>query len=109
MHSHFLSRTQMDRFILDDQTRFWQEIDELPELNPIRDYKVVIDVHYENKVSLDLDTRVKAILTLFESKRSDKFYILEMAINLRNKCIKADRTDLVDFLDVEVQKRLDKL
>lgn len=109
MHSHFLSRNQLDRFVLDDDVRFWVELDDIIELNPIRDYKVIIDVRYENKVSLDLDTRVKAILDLFESKRSDKFYVLEMAINLRNKCIQANRQDLVEFLDVEVQKKLDKL
>lgn len=65
MTNNFFSRTQLDKYALDDDTRFWVELYETIELNPIREFKnVIIETPYENKISLDLDTRIKAIIEL---------------------------------------------
>lgn len=106
MTNNFFSRTQLDKYALDDDTRFWIELYETIELNPIREFKnVIIETPYENKVSLDLDTRIKAIIELLGSKKSNKFYIMGMANKLRNKCIKENRYDLIETLDNEIIRR----
>ena len=106
MNNNFFSRNQLDKYALDDDTRFWVELYETIELNPIREFKnVIIETPYENKVSLDLDTRIKAIIELLGSKKSNKFYIMGMANKLRNKCIKENRYDLIETLDNEIIRR----
>ena len=106
MTNNFFSRTQLDKYALDDDTRFWVELYETIELNPIREFKnVIIETPYENKVSIDLDTRIKAIIELLGSKKSNKFYIMGMANKLRNKCIKENRYDLIETLDNEIIRR----
>jgi len=106
MTNNFFSRTQLDKYALDDDTRFWIELYETIELNPIREFKnVIIETPYENKISLDLDTRIKAIIELLGSKKSNKFYIMGMVNKLRNKCIKENRYDLIEMLDKEIVRR----
>lgn len=106
MTNNFFSRTQLDKYALDDDTRFWVELYETIELNPIREFKnVIIETPYENKISLDLDTRIKAMIELLGSKKSNKFYIMGMANKLRNKCINENRYDLIEMLDKEIVRR----
>ena len=105
MNQNFFSRSQLDRYALDDDTRFWVELYDTIELNPIREFKnVIIEIPYENKVSLDLDTRISAIIELLGSKKSNIFYVMEMAAKLRDKCIKENRYDLIETLDNEITK-----
>lgn len=110
MNNNFFSRNQLDKYALDDDTRFWIELYEPIELNPIREFKnVVIDVPYENKVSLDLDTRIFAIIDLLDSKKTNKYYILKLSDRLREKCINENRQDLVEKLDskvIEIKRKL---
>ena len=106
MTNNFFSRSQLDRYALDDDTRFWVELYETIELNPIREFKnVIIEIPYENKVSLDLDTRISAIIELLGSKKSNIFYVMEMAAKLRDKSIKENRHDLIETLDKEIIRR----
>lgn len=106
MTNNFFSRSQLDKYALDDDTRFWVELYETIELNPIREFKnVIIETPYENKVSLDLDTRIRAIIELLGSEKSNKFYIMRMATKLRNKCINENRYDLIEMLDKEIVRR----
>lgn len=106
--------TSIERFvdlhIIDDEARFWLELDEIPELNPIREYKnIVIEVPYESTVSYDLETRTASLIKLFDSKRSNKKYLIKMLIRLQDKCEQEGRSDLVRLLDQELQKRAGKL
>lgn len=110
MNNNFFSRNQLDKYALDDDTRFWIELYEPIELNPIREFKnIVIDTPYENTVSLDLDTRIFAIIDLLNSKKTNKYYILKLSARLREKCINENRQDLIEKLDpkvIEVTRKL---
>ena len=102
---HFMSRALMDRYLLDDKTRFWVELDDIIELYPIRNYEIEIDHRYENVVSLDLDTRVLAMSELFKySETSNLTYLIGLAEKLRHKCTIAKRGDLRDSLTFEIRK-----
>lgn len=112
MNNLILTSTErfMDLYSIDDDARFWLDLDEVPELNPIREYKnIVIEVPYESVVSYDLEIRVKAMVKLFDSKRSNKKYLMKMLTKLQGKCRQEDRLDLVRLLDLELQKRADKI
>ena len=108
MTNNFFSRSQLDRYALDDDTRFWVELYETIELNPIREFKnIIIEIPYENKVSLDLDTRISAIIELLGSKKSNIFYVMGMAERLRDKCIKENRYDLIETFSSIKRNTLD--
>lgn len=109
-NNNFFSRSQLDKYALDDDTKFWVELYEIPEMNPIREYKgIIIEDPYEHTVSLDLDTRVSSIFELFESKKSNKLYIIKLANRLLENCINNGRLDLAEVLGIEIQKRKEKL
>lgn len=86
--------TSIERFvdlnILDDEARFWLELDEIPELNPIREYKnIVIDEPYEHSISFDLETRVAVLIELITNvkyNRSNPRYLVKLANRLIQKC-----------------------
>jgi hypothetical protein len=92
----------LDTHSIDDEARWWLEIESTLEFNPIREYKnVVLEDRYEHTVSLDLDTRVKVLIELFKeakyNKRINKTYLGKMTLALRAKC--KDRPDLIDTIN----------
>jgi hypothetical protein len=95
----------LDKNILDEDVRFWIQLDEVIELNPIRDYHIELhdDSRYVHTVKLDLDTRVSALIELFKnakySKRINKPYLLKLFKLLRERCIENTRYDLIEVLD----------
>lgn len=104
-----ISRCQLDRYALDDDVRFWLELDEQIELYPIRDFKCEVnDTPYEHHVSLDLDTRVLAMNEMFNNKHLNIRYVIRSAYLLREKCIKAEREDLVNRLDAAIEEMMEK-
>ena len=80
----------IDKNLLDDEARFWLELDEIPEMNPIREYKnIVIDEPYEHSVSFDLETRVAVLIELIANvkyNRSNPRYLVKLANRLIQKC-----------------------
>ncbi len=93
----------VDKNLLDDDARWWIELFEIPEMNPIREYKyTIIEEPYQNTVSLDLDTRVRVLLDLIEdakhNKNCNKAYLKKLTNYLVEKCSKCNRIDLVELL-----------
>lgn len=94
--------TSVERFvdlhILDDDARFWLELDEIPELNPIREYKnTVIEDPYEHTVSLDLETRVASLINLIANAKysnSNPTYLVKLANRLIMRCREQDKLEL---------------
>lgn len=94
--------TSVERFvdlhILDDDARFWLELDEIPELNPIREYKnTIIEEPYQHTVSLDLETRTKSLVDLITNSgynNSNPRYLVKLANRLIIKCRENGRQDL---------------
>lgn len=88
----------IDKNLLDEDARFWVELYETPELNPIRDYKnTVIENHYEHAVSLDLETRVSSLIDLIVNAKynnSNPKYLVKLANILIEKCREQDELEL---------------
>lgn len=95
----------LDKNTLDDDVRFWIQLDEVIELNPIRDYHMELcdDSKYVHTIKLDLDTRVSTLIELFKNakynKRINKPYLLKLFKSLRERCITSNRYDLIEALD----------
>ena len=92
----------LDTHSIDDEARWWLEIESTLEFNPIREYKnVVLDDRYEHTVSLDLDTRVRVLADLLSeskyNKRINKGYLVKLANSLKEKC--KDRSDLIEIIE----------
>jgi len=88
---------------LDDDARWFLELEATLEFNPIREYKnVVIEDQYEHNVSLDLETRVQTLLDMIEankkSKRHDDRYLKTLANRLVVRCREQDRPELENKL-----------
>lgn len=101
-------RGYLDKYTLDDDIKFWIELDSIIELNPIREYKnIIIEEPYEHTVKLDLNTRTFAIINLINNckynKKLNKAYLLSMAINLRERALDAGREDLANSLEVAIK------
>ncbi len=88
----------IDKNLLDDDTRFWIELDQCIELNPIREYKnIVIEDPYEHTVSLDLNTRVIALIDLITNAKynnSNTSYLIKLTNKLIERCREQNRNDL---------------
>lgn len=88
----------VDKNMLDDDARFWIELYEIPELNPIREYKNdVIEDPYQHTVSLDLYTRTVALTDLIVNAKYDNSnpaYLVKLANNLIARCRECHRHDL---------------
>lgn len=94
----------IDKNFLDDDARWWIELWQTPELNPIRKYTFdVIEEPYQHNVSLDLDVRVRVLLELINdaeyNKRCNKTYLKKLVARLQKSCVRANRTDLVEILN----------
>lgn len=92
----------LDTHSIDDEARWWLEIESTLEFNPIREYKnVVLEDRYEHTVSLDLDTRVRVLTELFSeaqyNKRINKEYLVKLANSLKSRC--RDRSDLIENIN----------
>jgi hypothetical protein len=99
----------LDKYTLDDDIKFWLELDQVIELNPIREYKnIIIEEPYEHTVKLDLDTRTSSLINLIKkskyNKRLNANYLCSMAIRLQEKASKVDRLDLVQLLEHTLQE-----
>ena len=92
----------LDNHSIDDEARWWLEIESTLEFNPIREYKnVVLEDRYEHTISLDLDTRVRVLADLFKeakyNSRVNKVYLTKLANSLKEKC--KDRADLIEIIE----------
>jgi hypothetical protein len=92
----------LDTHSIDDEARWWLEIESTLEFNPIREYKnVVLEDRYEHTVSLDLDTRVRVLTDLFSeakyNNRINKGYLIKLANSLKSRC--RDRVDLIEIIE----------
>jgi hypothetical protein len=105
MTFQYFSKEFLDKNCLDDDARFWVGLYEQIELNPIRDYTFEIpdEDSYHHTISLDLDTRVSALLDLVKqseyNKRINKFYLIKQIDRMIEKCIKNEREDLVELIE----------
>ncbi len=90
---------------LDDDARWFLELENTIELNPIREYKNVeiSEEPYEHSINLDLETRVPALIEMIEynkkSKRHDNHYLKTLAIKLKEKCHNQNQLELEQQLD----------
>jgi hypothetical protein len=105
-----MSKNLLDKYSLDDDTKFWIELDEIIELYPIRDYNLESEPlkRYQNVVSMDLDTRVLAMKELFKFSGSNYNYLVDLSNKLKEKCINDDRYDLCLTLDFAMQEAREK-
>ena len=93
----------IDKNTLDDDTRWFLELEETLELNPIREYKnVVIDEPFIHHINLDLDDRVSTLIKMFEEnqkiKRYNNAYLRKLAHRLIVLSWDNDRPDLEEKL-----------
>lgn len=88
----------IDKNLLDDDARFWIEIFEIPELNPIREYKnIVIEQPYEHTISLDLETRVTSLIDLIANAKynsSNPAYLIKLTNRLIVRCREQNKPEL---------------
>ena len=88
----------VDKNLLDDDARFWIELYDIPELNPIREYKnTIIEEPYQHTVSLDLETRTESLIDLITNSgynNSNPRYLVKLANRLIVKCRENTRQDL---------------
>ena len=100
---YFSLKDFLSKNTLDDDTRWFLELDETIELNPIREYKnVVIDEPFIHHINLNLDDRVEILIRMFEDNQKRRKYNNKYLRKLANRLIVLswdnDRPDLEEKL-----------
>ena len=100
---YFSLKDFLSKNTLDDDTRWFLELEETIELNPIREYKnVVIDEPFIHHINLNLDDRVSTLIKMFEEsqkiKRYNNAYLRKLAQRLIVLSWDNDRPDLEEKL-----------